>query len=110
MSCAICGREARGFAFRDVAFPNSPILRACSMSHLILIQHANKVGEKVNITQYEQEAVELSMEAVGSYIEATGKSDLATMSVEEFKGLIACAFTTVAKHVGEICDVRSVPF
>lgn len=57
----------------------------------------------------EKRAVSAASEEVGSYLEQIGKTDLATMTEEEWLGFVAHAYGSVSAEVRKIWE-NEVPF
>lgn len=57
----------------------------------------------------EKRAVSTASEEVGAYLESIGKTDLATMTEDEWLGFVAHAYGTVAEEVRKIWE-NEVPF
>jgi len=89
MICHICRREARGFAFHPgllgAFFKNKTILRFCSMKC--------QDNHMIDVTPNEQAAMDNGGRMAGEYIDHLGKTDLATMTDEEWKMIVECIVT-----------------
>lgn len=105
-----CRRAPRGFAWHDYSIPawDRPLgLDACSLACLNIIANRRGLPEMPNKT--EELAVDAASERIGAYLEQIGKTDLATMSAEEWHGFLLHAFTCTAEEVRDLVDA-DVPF
>lgn len=99
-----CGRSASGFAYdpRLAGVSTDPPVRACSIPHLNIIAKAK--GKIVPLTDTENKAVMATGDVAGQYLDKLGKTDLATMSYEEWMDFIAAtcdAFLTAREKLFE---------
>lgn len=109
MSCAVCLRDGRGFAFQDPvpsAFPK-PIYHACSMGHLDVVMAYWKVAQMLNPTRHEQAAILLASDKAGEYLERLGKTDLVTLTQPEWMGLVQLIFEASTHEIGRLTDQES---
>lgn len=87
-ACHVCQRAARGFGFHK---PPSAPRHYCSMEHLKM-RDPNK---------QEQDALKNAGAMAGEYLDSIGKTDLATLTVEEWNTFIECAVTGFVEHLSE---------
>jgi hypothetical protein len=114
VSCAVCGRGSRGYGFRDpVPAPGKPntLYRACSLLCLDVIYHRWKMGEPMfNLTHYEERAIDAASDAAGEYLERIGKTDLASLTPNEWLGFLKTVFVTSTATIQRLTDEDAVPF
>jgi hypothetical protein len=91
--CRVCRRTARGFAYRDIA--------ACSLAHARILQGTQGM---IDPDQYESDALGVAGERGGEYLDSIGKTDLATMTEEEWQALIAVICGGYVERMGEIAQ------
>lgn len=110
----ICSRSPRGFAWNDVTLPaweRPPAKPACSMNCLTIIaKRKGKMPGPETLDRIELEAVEAASQVAGEYLEQIGKTDLATMTANEWHGFLGHAFKTIAGEVQRLYEEREVPF
>jgi len=114
MSCVVCLRDHRGPQFTDpVPDPFGPKpkpQRACSMGHLDVILMFWKAGKMFDPTPYERAALLIASDAAGEFLEATGKTDLATLSPEEWRSFLEVIFLSSTREIARLTDEDAVPF
>ncbi|UAB76982.1 hypothetical protein INR77_08990 [Erythrobacter sp. SCSIO 43205] len=114
MTCAVCRRAARGFAFTRIdipAFDRPPTKHACSMQCLNIISErkgAMPTPEVMNAL--EAKAIEAASPAAGEYLESCGTTDLSRLTPEQWQGFLACVVRTVADEVQREFAENEVPF
>ena len=102
-----CGREARGFAWRD---PNNfarVLIGACSIDCLNII--VERSGIMTHVTDIEYAAVEAASENAGGFLDKLGKTDIATLTGEEWLDFILTTYMAVCNRVSELSR-DDVPF
>jgi len=89
MICNICRREAQGFQFDPILVDNynsnRTILHFCSMKC--------QDRHMIDVTPNEQAAMDNGSRLAGEYMDHLGKTDLATMTDEEWKMIVECIVT-----------------
>ena len=94
--CAVCRREPRGFGWFDARYRFADPRRGASYRRLCSracqdICHRRQ--GMIDPSPNEREAMRAGGEAAGEYLESLGKSDLATLTVEEWLTLIEAVIT-----------------
>lgn len=86
MRCAICRRDARGFLFvpKDLGLA-TPTVKLCSRHCQEL---AARLKGMINPNIHEKNALAEAGAQGGGYVEALGKTDLATWTPEEWASFI----------------------
>lgn len=112
MSCTVCHRAARGYGYtprrRDpFAEPPAPCT-ACSMRCLDILFRRN--GHVLDLPHFEKQALDAASDAAGQHLERIGKTDLATMTGEEWHELLALIFVTAAAKIQRLTEEDAVPF
>lgn len=98
--CAVCRRPAGAVWHRDEA----GVARAfCSLMHFDLFLHR---GYPLNADEREGKAVIAGGEAAGGYLETIGKSDLASLTAEEWDHFCALFWETACGRLGELLDAE----
>jgi hypothetical protein len=105
MGACFCGRATRGFYFKHPTDKYVEPVACCSMKCLGI---ATRRRGQMEINIVEKVAVETVSPKVGEYLEKIGKTNLATMTTEEWHGFIAHTHACVAEHLREVWD--DVPF
>ncbi len=77
---------------------------------LDVIHHYWKVGDVIDPTLHEKAALELASDKAGEYLEALCKTDLATMTQEEWQALIKLIFDATTQEIARRTDQEAVPF
>lgn len=112
MSCAVCGRAGRGFGFQaprpDPFTPPPPRLSACTMRCLDIL--ARSKGHVFSLNHFEDQAIRAASDAAGEYLDALGKTDLATMSRDEWRQLLEVVFVRATATIQRLTDEEAVPF
>lgn len=102
MICAVCHRQARGFGYDPLLTFGviGELAHACSMAHLDII---SKEFGMIDPTPHEIMAAIEGGRAGGEYLESIGKTDLATLTREEWQQFLLCVLgqytRTLAKEV-----------
>ncbi len=109
MSACICGRAPRGFAYRRPGDPYAQYHPACSMLCLDFLVRS-KGENPVNLAPIEAEAIMAASEAIGTHLEKLGKTDMATMTAEEWLDFLAAAYSSIGDQVRERLASGEVPF
>jgi hypothetical protein len=113
MSCTVCRRDHRGFAFTDPCTPPFERLithRACSMFCLDVIHHYWKVGDVIDPTRHESQALAVASDKAGEFLESINKTDLATMTPEEWATFIQTVYEASTGEIARLTDQEAVPF
>lgn len=108
MSCAICGRASVGYAFVTRWGPDRESYPACSLRCLDILALEQKNVFKLR--HYENQAIEAASDRAGEYLDGLGKTDLATMTPEEWRTLIETVFITATGTIQRLADENAVPF
>lgn len=108
--CPVCLRQSRGFGFRDPTLPGAPYFEACCLAHLETAIHHWRTGQVLEPMKYERIALDLASDKAGEYLEGIGKTDLATLTGEEWHGLLALIYATTSEAVGRLIEENAVPF
>jgi hypothetical protein len=103
--CAICGRAGRGFGWFD---PNGGKVtyRACSMQCVDIIIRRFPV---IDPTEHEISALLEASQPAGEYIEALGRTDMATWSNDEWMTFLEITVTAYTDALRKLAD-NAVPF
>lgn len=110
MICDAClAREARGFAFRIPGDPYATPSHACSMKCLNYLA-TSKGKPPMDLAPVEADAIMAASEAVGAHLETLGKTDMATMTEEEWLDFLAAAYSAITGEVRERLATGEVPF
>jgi hypothetical protein len=108
VSCAICGRAARGFAFTPRWSPDRESHAACSVRCLNIL---SVEGRNVfNLNFYETQAIDAASDRAGAYLDELGKTDLATMTSDEWRTLLTTVFVTATAKIQRLSEENAVPF
>lgn len=112
MSCAVCGRDQRGYGYGRPKsidpFSKGQIWSACSIRCLDIIYVRG--GDVFNLTHFEKQGIDAASAAAGEYLEQIGKTDLATMTPEEWNSLLSLIFVKTAAEIQRLSDENAVPF
>jgi hypothetical protein len=109
MSCAVCGRAGRGFGVNVRWGPDKgTALAACSMRCLDIAALEGRNMFKLN--HYENQAIEAASDKAGAYLDRLGKTDLATMTGDEWRELLQTVFIASTAEIQRLTDENSVPF
>jgi hypothetical protein len=111
--CAVCLRQGRGFIFIDPTKANWVVrtpIHACSISHLDLVVHHKGTGEMLDPTAYETQALAIAGEKAGEYLESIGKTDLATLTGEEWTLFLTTIFDVSTSEIGRMVEENALPF
>lgn len=63
-----------------------------------------------DLNHFEKQAVEAASEKAGAYLEEIGKTDLATMTGEEWRQLLSTVFVAATAQIQRLTDEDAVPF
>lgn len=113
-SLCFCRRAPAGFAFYRFDLPadmRPEPIKCCSLEHLQFI--AARKGNRVptdKLEKLESEAIEAASEAAGAYLEQIGKTDLATMSGDEWLGFLAHTFKVTTSELDRLVNEHETPF
>lgn len=105
----LCGRAPGSFAWHDFSqapFDRGEPIRCCSTPCLNIV--TRRKGQ-MNLRVDERQAVKDASSAVGEYLDRIGKTDLATMTEDEWLGFIGHTYATVCNAVRDIIQ-RECPF
>ena len=108
MNICVCGRAPRGFAFRRPGDPYAEQHHACSMPCLNYLSRSK--GEPMELAPVEADAIMAASEAVGAHLEKLGKTDMATMTEEEWLDFLAAAYAAITGEVRARLASGDVPF
>lgn len=108
MTCAVCGRDSRGFAYRPPRLPDSPKHLACSMTCLNIL--TKKEGRVADLTKFEIAGLEAASRAAGAYLETESLFDLTQASRAQWAGLIKTICITFTDTIREKNDSDEAPF
>lgn len=113
MSCAVCGRGQRGFGWIDRSIRVAPgeranIMGACSMLCLDII--ARRRGRMHKLNHFENQAIDAASDRAGAYLEEIGKTDLASMTADEWRELLTTVFVSATAQIQRLTDEDAVPF
>lgn len=108
MSCAICGRAGRGFGVNPRWPSKGESLAACSMRCLDIA--ALEGRNMFNLNHYENQAIEAASDKAGAYLDRLGKTDLATMTGDEWRELLKTVFVASTAEIQRLTDENAVPF
>jgi hypothetical protein len=103
--CAICGRAGRGFGWFD---PNGGKVtyRACSKE---CVETIIRRFPMVDPTEHEIAALLEASQPAGEYIEALGRTDMATWSHDQWMSFLETVVTAYADALRKFADEK-VPF
>jgi hypothetical protein len=97
--CPICRRSSRGYFYLPKLLgKGGPAITACSNKHLEL------AIKMIDPTEYEREAIAHGGVQAGEYLEALGKTDLATMTTDEWDAFVEVIVTGYVERLGEIAE------
>lgn len=104
----LCGRAPRGFGWSDPSHIDVKRYPACSLRCLdTLTKHrgtpAMSVATPAPLTEKEGFAIMDASPAIGEYLEKLGKTDMATMTEEEWLDFLAFAHSA-------ICEAKAVRY
>lgn len=112
MSCSVCGRARRGYGFQpprpDVFADLPPRQFACSMICLEILYR--KAGKVFSLNHFENQAIDAASEQAGGYLERIGKTDLSTLSAEEWLAFLQIVFVTATSTIQRLSNDQAVPF
>lgn len=108
MSCSVCGRSGRGFAFTPRGWKADAKLPACSMICLDILAREQRNVFKLN--HFENQAIDAASDAAGEFLELLGKTDLATLTGDEWRELIQLVFVRSTATIQRLTDDGAVPF
>ncbi len=107
MSCAVCGRAGRGFGFTQRRY-DAAMQGACSIRCLDIL--AKRGGHVFKLNHYENQAIDAASEKAGAFLEGIGKTDLATLTGEEWRDLLSTVFVAATAQIQRLTDEDAVPF
>lgn len=97
MPCAVCRREARGFGFDpELGRVHGRPGRACSMRCLDLL---SEVCGMIDPTPNERAAIAHGGAMGGEYLESIGRTDLVSLSREEWLTFVEAVVTGYCDHL-----------
>lgn len=108
MSCSVCGRASRGFGWGKASAREPILLRACSMRCLDII--STRKGRMYKLNHFEDQALDAASEKAGVFLDDLGKSDLATLSPDEWRELLATVFVAATAKIQRLTEEDAVPF
>lgn len=104
--CAVCHREARGFGYNpSIARENGKAGKACSIEHLNILKENKGM---IDPTQNEIDATMDGGRSGGQYLESIGKTDLVTLTEEEWKTFLLCVTKGYTEYLATMND--DIPF
>lgn len=62
------------------------------------------------LNHFEKKALDAASDKAGAFLEGVGKTDLATMTAEEWRELLATVFVSAAAEIQRLTDEDAVPF
>lgn len=62
------------------------------------------------LNHFEKKALDAASDKAGTFLEGVGKTDLATMTAEEWRELLATVFVSAAAEIQRLTDEDAVPF
>lgn len=62
------------------------------------------------LNHFEKQALAAASDKAGAFLEAVGKTDLATMSQQEWQQLLATVFVAATAEIQRLTDEDAVPF
>ena len=100
MICAVCRREARGFAFDPkLGRIKGKAASACSMRCLEIVFRGKGM---IDPTPNEKAAMESGGQLGGEYLDSIGKTDLAALSANEWATFVEAVVTGYCDHLREM--------
>jgi len=104
-TCGVCRRRADGVGYASGGrFPPTWVCDACGPELGRAAHHAREFDV------YEQRAIEAAGGEAGSYLDAIGKSDLATLSADEWTTFLRTFLDGFTHHVREQVEQGRAPF
>lgn len=97
--CAVCGRESKGWA---ISAPDKKFDQFCSDTCARLFMTRS-------ITPRESDAAEKGGQEAGAYLERIGKTDLASLSLDEWKSFCETLYRATCDELRRQAD-DEVPF
>lgn len=89
--CPVCRRGAWGFGFAPPGDKQRRRWRFCSMAHLTrAYDHWKRTGTMIDPSPAEDSAKHEGMRNAGEFLDSIGKTDLATLTGEEWGELFTC--------------------
>jgi len=99
--CVVCNRAPRGFGYDPrLARENGKPGWACSMRCLDIIKRTRGM---VDATPNEQAAMQEGGAMGGEYLESIGKTDLATLTGDEWTTFVECVITGYHDKLVALC-------
>lgn len=109
MSCAVCGRASRGYGFTSrIGTAKHPRQPACSL--LCLDTLYRKDGRVFDLHHWENQGLDAASDAAGEYLDKLGKTDFATMTGEEWRGLLQIVFVRSTGTIQRLATEGAAPF
>jgi hypothetical protein len=98
--CACCGRDSRGFGYRQ---PNNRVAKqywACSLACVDYIRSNEEAMATCNdLTKFEERAIDKAGVAAGQYLETLGKFDLSLLSPSEWQQFLRTIYLHATEEV-----------
>jgi hypothetical protein len=92
MMCAICRRDARGYGFAPALIRiDAPPVKLCSRRCQYI---AGRLSGMIDPNKHEINALSAASVSGGSFVEKTGKTDLASWTEQEWATLIDVVVTS----------------
>lgn len=108
MKVCVCHREPRGLGFK---VGKSDYTWFCSRQCLDGWKRMTDRGKKkMDLTRDEVTAIQFAAEQAGQYLDSIGKTDLATMTADEWMTLNETVFMSASWKLSEIISIKEVPF
>lgn len=104
--CFCCGKHASGIGIGDLRRPADDPRFLCQECLLVVEQ----IKQVRRFDPYELQALDGGIDAVGTYLEQVGKTDLADMSEEEARMVVKAAWQGSADRLRDLVRKGEVPF
>ena len=62
------------------------------------------------LNHFENQAIEAASDKAGAFLDQLGKSDLATMTADEWRELLKTVFVSATAEIQRLTDEDAVPF
>lgn len=71
---------------------------------------ATRRGHMYKLNHFENQALDAASDKAGAFLEGIDKTDLATMSGDEWRELLATVFVAATAEIQRLTDEDAVPF